>query len=250
MKASDVFTKSASGSIELRLSGIGGGKAELDGSQSFSLQNSEVLAMELRHRPEVYRKLLSDQGVGQWIRENCKLNNPLFMVTGLLVWRDAIQKTTSSQTLAGDADLKLPSGTTAATAAGLPGVGKLGDLNAAAAGRSTMSREHERENEDSQIFAVEYKVIRRRKRDVLGGFVPALQHRGLAVDADRQYAGGRRRASRGSVGSEDDMPELVMDLPWVDAIEEGEEASEIRTETVETEGSYVEFVMVGHGGLD
>ena len=80
---------------------------------------------------------------------------------------------------------------------------------------------------------------------MLGGFVPALQHRGLAVDVDRQYAGGRGRASRGSVGSEDDMPELVMDLPWVDAIEEGEEASEIRTETAETEGSYVEFVMVG-----
>jgi len=247
LKANSVFKKSDTGSIELQLSGVGGGKAELDGEQSFSLKNSEVLAMELRHQPEVYGRLLSDKTIGEWIKTNCKINKPLFMVTGLLVWRDAIQSESSTQKRGLEISGKAPIGSAAAAAATsgatLP-LPSIGDLSLSGKKATSHTKEQERESEDSQVFAVEYKIIRKRKRDVLGWSAPVFRDRGPAVDADRTYGDDSTGKSDDPGVDDEGLPELEMDLPWNEVVEDLEEQPEIETEAVETESSEVQFISV------
>lgn len=248
LKANSVFKKSDSGSIELQLSGVGGGKAELDGEQNFSLKNSEVLAMELRHQPEVYGKLLSDRTFIEWIKTNCKVNKPLFMITGLLVWRDAIQSESSTQKQGFELSGKVPIGS-AVAAAGTSGAAlplpSIGDLSLAGKKATSHTREQERESEDSQVFAVEYKIIRKRKRDVLGRSAPVFLHRGPAVDADRTYGDEDSTEKIHDPGLDDEgLPELETDLPWNEVVEDLEEEPEIETEAVEIESSEVQFISV------
>jgi hypothetical protein len=249
LKANSVFKKSDTGSIELQLSGVGGVKAELDGEQSFSLQNSEVLAMELRHQPEVYGKLLGDKTIGEWIKTNCKVNKPLFMVTGLLVWRDAIQSERSTQKRGLEISGKAPIGSAAAAAATsgatlpLP-LPSIGDLSLSGKKGSSHSREQERESNDSQVFAIEYKIIRKRKRDILGWSAPIIHDRGPAVDADRTYADESTGKADDAGVDDEGLPEFEMDLPWNEVVEDLEEQPEVETEVVEMEDSEVQFISV------
>lgn len=248
-RAADVFVRSASGDIELRLGGVGGARGTLDSTHVSAMANSEVLAMELRHQPEVYRRMLADKEVGTWISGNCAVNQPLFMVTGLLVWRDAVQRESSARGVGGGVSATIPVGSVAAAAAtsgagaALPGPGPLGDVQAAAGGQSFQARSQERESGDSQIFAVEYKVIRKRKRDVLGGFAPVFRDESPSVDTDRQYSSGPDTAPAPAPG-EDDAPVIEPDLPWLDVAEELDQTSELHTEGVHVEGAFIEFVSI------
>ena len=248
LKASSVFKKSETGAIELQLSGVGGGKAELDGEQSFSLKNSEVLAMELRHQPEVYGKLLGDKTVSDWVKANCKINKPLFMITGLLVWRDAVQSENSTQKRGLQLSGKVPVGS-AAAAAGTSGalvpLPSIGDLSISGRKATGHTRGQERESEDSQVFAVEYKIIRKRKRDMLGWSAAVFQDRGPSVDADRTYAGEESTGMTGKLDMDDEgVPELEIDLPWNEAVEDFDGQPEIDTEAVELGNSEVQFISV------
>ena len=252
LRASEVFSRSTSGHIELRLPAAAGrATAQLEGAQNFSLTNSEVLAIELRHQPEVFRKLLADAETGAWIRANCKLNHPLYMVTGLLVWRDAVQEESTEQRVAGDGNLNVgavaaaaatvATGGAAAPFAALAGGGRVGG-----GGEKVEKREQKKESGDSQVFAIEYKVVRRRKRNVVGGFAPALKGYGPAIDADRQYSspgsGTAADIESSAEAEEQDLPELAVDLAWVDVAEElaGDDA-ELLTDKVEAGGRHVEF---------
>lgn len=250
LRASEVFSRSASGNIELRLpASAGQATAQIEGSQSFSLTNSEVLAIELRHQPEVFRKLLADAETGAWIRANCRLTEPLYMITGLLVWRDAVQDESSEHRVAGNASFNpaaaaAAAATAATSGAAAPLAALAGDTGASAGGEKVEKREQKKENEDSHVFAVEYKVVRRRKRDVVGGFAPALKGHGPAIDADRQYSGTSTAANLASEAEEPDLPELVVDLPWVDVAEELAGDREILTDTVEAGDCHVEFAFL------
>lgn len=250
LKATSVFKKSNTGSVELQLSGVGGGKAELDGDQSFSLQNSEVLAMELRNQPEVYGKLMKNKDVNKWVKDNCKIKKPLFMITGLLVWRDAIQSESSTQNRAGELSGKVPIGSALAAAATsgatapLP-LPSIGDLSLAGKKAAGYTKEQGRENEDRHVFAVEYKIIRRRKRDAFTSSAPIFQDRGVSAEADRTYADDDPTGKADDPGADDEgLPELETDLPWNEELEDLEETPEIETEAVETETSEAQFISV------
>ncbi|KAK0725288.1 hypothetical protein B0H67DRAFT_550891 [Lasiosphaeris hirsuta] len=244
LRASDIFSRSASGSIDVRLLPGSGASAEFDHAQNHALTNSEVLALALRHQPEVYQRLLADPEAGAWIRANCGINRPLFMITGVLVWRDAVQQDVYEKRAAGQAQIDPVAVAMAATQTAAPLAPLVaGSTGITAAGEKVEERNRERESEDSHVFAVEYKVIRRRRRDFLGGFAPKFQDHGPAVDTDRQYANAVAAGLDAAGGQEEDFPELALDFPWLDAVEELDGVGDIDTKIVEAGEKCVEFAI-------
>ena len=140
---------------------------------------------------------------------------------------------------ANDAELSIntPSASAAANAAATMGgslpLGRFGDPKLMAKRTARYAAERERENEDSHVFSIEYKIVRRRKRDWFGGFSPRFEHRGPAFDPDRQYTNDFDDDIEAEKEAEDEGTlELEMDLPWNEALEDFDDRPETESEPI------------------
>ena len=108
----------------------------------------------------------------------------------------------------------------------------IGDISVKQAKEKAQSTERSAVSTESQIFAVQYRVVRHRKRNIFKRSPPVLESRGPRVAGERMYAGAEDESPKDLTSQKEDMANAILemdsnDVSWTDALEQLEDKPEV-----------------------
>jgi hypothetical protein len=245
--AETVLDVTTAGKLTLKASSLISGEANTAHISKLMLKNTEIRTFELQKQPDVYRKMLQNEEARAWILENCR--KPLYMITGILVWRDAITEEEKSDERDYEAQVKVSTGAAVSAAALSQGAlirpDAVGNVTLGGTRLTATHRTQKKESEQEQVFAISYGTIRRRKLDVFRGFEPVLGP-GPRVAADRTFSETSKLANSDGqqIAPEMLLPELELDVDWTDIAQMTPEDGVIDVESVGNTTSDIRFVVL------
>ncbi|KAI6778650.1 uncharacterized protein J7T54_002918 [Emericellopsis cladophorae] len=211
----------------------------VDGDMELSrtFASKKVTVYELQMQEDVYKNLLKDPQTKDWIIKKCSQLERLYMITTVLVWSDAEITESSAHNAAQSGQVEVPVG----AAAPIPISGA--HVKASAGRVKEESQESTRCSVGEHVFAVGYKIIRKRLRDIGRGAVPIYK------DRQPTYAADRRLGTEETQQKNDQEPaEIEEELPHLDM--KGEWAEGVLDDEVEIKADGGSFWLQGCGSIN
>ena len=227
------LTSIASGSNSAHLTASLGQSASVATSQSGSgtidfttrkmisvrLQNHSKIFDDLRHTDEVQNDIGSMLSPG---------GKPAWMIVGVLIWTDATFSTVQSlqSSAAGSVTLPITATVAATTGAVVRGI----DPKAEAGKVKTAFRIVEGVSLGSNIFAIQYKSVRRPPYAIGRSFTPKLGDQGPRVEGVKRYGETELDKLTPGAGRVEPIVEIEMDessVNWIDVVDDEDENLEV-----------------------
>ena len=141
------------------------------------------------------------------------------MIIGVLIWQGPTLVHSSTSDKQNSASTKAPVGTIASAAIapqnGMAVPSKvIGDLTLKQAKENNLSTNRPAESKESQIFAIQYRIVRRRKRNAFRWPAPTLEDQGPRVE--RKFAGKDDDSRADSRHTGDDKANTILELDPAD----------------------------------
>ena len=239
-----IVNASKNSALEGKIMAFAKAVGESDKDVQSSLLSSEIHAKELQKQGDVFQALLSNEEIRQkMVKWTHPGSNPVYMVVGLLIWQDARLMHNLSKKQGHDIGTTLPVGAAgsaaiaAYTGENLPSEA-MGDLSLKKRGETKLSAEQSAESKENQIFAIQCRIVRRRRRNIFMRSAPALEDFGPRVEGERSYAGVSSESAAKSEHDSEEVANAILeldpeDVPWMDSLEDLEAQPALEVVTVD-----------------
>ena len=179
-------------------------------------------------------------------------SDPLYMIVGVLIWQDATVSSTSTTGEKSDVDVSLPLGVAGSaiiasqTGAVVPSEA-IGDILVKQAKEKAQITERSAVSTESRIFAVQYRIVRRRKRNIFKRSPPILESRGPRVVGGRMYAVAGDESPKDLNSRKEDMANAILEMDsngvsWTDALEQLQDKPKV--DIIEANGNELSLSFV------
>jgi len=197
--ATTLLKASSSQKFKTVLANVLGGSYERAGAKEVNVVTKKLTRWRIRNDEEVLAKLLADESVktrlSAWLS---LMGQPVYFVVGVLVAEDidTSAKTSASRSIGGMVDVPVIDIATAA--AGVPLPLNLGGISFEKKTTRSSDYEVQGQSQGSQIFAMEYKVLKRRLFSLSGkvedkGYGPTFDTSPTAPSFSGSFGEKRKR---------------------------------------------------------